>query len=202
MTQKTTGGFSTRAIHHGYDPLDNKGALVPPLYTSATFAFPDTGYGARCFTGEESGYVYTRIANPTLALLASLQAAATFPLAIDESTHLLDTQFFRHPPVRRLVIKPSRHGGLLASAELALRARASGLETVITSALESACGIATLAHLAATVAPDAVHGLATADWLAGDTGLSPPVVDGWMRLPKGHGIGFVMAGEIRGGVAT
>ena len=27
------------------------------------------GYGARCFTGEESGYFYTRIANPTLALL-------------------------------------------------------------------------------------------------------------------------------------
>ena len=42
---------------------------VPPIYTSATFAFPDVGYGARCFTGEESGYFYTRIANPTLALL-------------------------------------------------------------------------------------------------------------------------------------
>ena len=88
------------------------------------------------------------------------------------------------------------HGGLLASTELALRARASGLETVITSALESACGIATLAHLAATVAPDAVHGLATADWLAGDTGLSPPVVDGWMRLPEVNGIGFAKAQRI------
>ena len=64
-----TGGFSTRAIHHGYNPADNQGALVPPIYTSATFAFPDVGYGARCFTGEESGYFYTRIANPTLALL-------------------------------------------------------------------------------------------------------------------------------------
>jgi methionine-gamma-lyase len=80
MSQHTSGGFSTRAIHHGYDPLENKGALVPPLYTSATFAFPDTGYGARCFTGEESGYFYTRIANPTLALLegrlASLEQGA------------------------------------------------------------------------------------------------------------------------------
>ncbi|MBP9896501.1 MAG: aminotransferase class I/II-fold pyridoxal phosphate-dependent enzyme, partial [Giesbergeria sp.] len=64
-----TGGFSTRAIHHGYNPADHQGALVPPIYTSATFAFPDVGYGARCFTGEESGYFYTRIANPTLALL-------------------------------------------------------------------------------------------------------------------------------------
>ena len=70
MSHPTTPqGFSTRAIHHGYNPADHQGALVPPIYTSATFAFPDVGYGARCFTGEESGYFYTRIANPTLALL-------------------------------------------------------------------------------------------------------------------------------------
>jgi methionine-gamma-lyase len=50
--------------------------LVPPIYTSATFAFPDVGYGARCFTGEENGYFYTRIANPTLALLEGRLASA------------------------------------------------------------------------------------------------------------------------------
>jgi len=75
-----TSGFSTRAIHHGYHPADHQGALVPPIYTSATFAFPDVGYGGRCFTGEENGYFYTRIANPTLALLegrlASLEQGA------------------------------------------------------------------------------------------------------------------------------
>lgn len=68
-------GFSTRAIHHGYNPADHQGALVPPIYTSATFAFPDVAYGARCFTGEEAGYFYTRIANPTLALLESRLAS-------------------------------------------------------------------------------------------------------------------------------
>ena len=137
------------------------------------------------------------LADPDPALLASLQATANFPLAIDESTHLFDANFFRHPPVRRLVLKPARHGGLLASTELALRARASGLEVIITSALESACGISALAHLAAAVSPDAVHGLATADWFAGDTGLLPPVVDGRMRLPKGNGVGFAMEGKRR-----
>ncbi len=130
------------------------------------------------------------LADPDPARLASLQAAAAFPLAIDESTHLLDAAFFRHPPLRRLVLKPARHGGLLASTELALRARASGLEVVITSALESACGIAALAHLAAAVAPDAVHGLATADWFVSDTGPAPPVVGGRMLLLQGNGIGF------------
>ncbi len=73
-------GFATRAIHHGYDPLDHQGALVPPIHVSATFAFPTTDYGMRIFTGEQSGYTYTRIANPTLALLearlASLEGGA------------------------------------------------------------------------------------------------------------------------------
>ena len=62
-------GFSTRAIHWGYNPAEHQGALVPPLYTSSTCACPDVAYGARCFAGTEPGYFYTRIANPTLALL-------------------------------------------------------------------------------------------------------------------------------------
>jgi methionine-gamma-lyase len=68
-------GFATRSIHHGYDPLDHQGALVPPVHLSATFAFPDTDDGMRRFTGETAGYVYTRIANPTLALLEARLAA-------------------------------------------------------------------------------------------------------------------------------
>ena len=67
-------GFSTRAIHHGYDPKDHHGALVPPIYLSATFAFPTAEYGAACFAGEASGHFYTRISNPTLALLESRMA--------------------------------------------------------------------------------------------------------------------------------
>ncbi len=79
-TKPQAGGFSTRAIHWGYNPADHHGALVPPVYTSSTFAFPDVAYGARCFAGTEPGYFYTRIANPTLALLearlASLEQGA------------------------------------------------------------------------------------------------------------------------------
>lgn len=75
MNNKHSGfGFSTRAIHHGYDAQDHHGALVPPIYLSATFAFPTAEYGAGCFAGEESGHFYTRISNPTLALLESRMA--------------------------------------------------------------------------------------------------------------------------------
>ena len=74
-TQHTSFGFCTRAIHHGYDPVDHHGALVPPIYLSATFAFPTVEYGAACFAGEASGHFYTRISNPTLALLESRMAS-------------------------------------------------------------------------------------------------------------------------------
>ena len=68
-------GFSTLAIHHGYDPQAHHGALVPPTYHSATFAFPSAEAAARAFAGEGPGYVYTRIGNPTLALFEARMAA-------------------------------------------------------------------------------------------------------------------------------
>lgn len=68
-------GFSTRAIHHGYDPQSHQGALVPPVYQTATYAFPTVEYGAACFAGEAGGHVYSRISNPTLALLEARMAS-------------------------------------------------------------------------------------------------------------------------------
>ena len=67
-------GFSTRAIHHGYNPQDHQGALIPPIYLTSTFTFATAEYGAGCFAGEESGHFYTRISNPTLALLEARMA--------------------------------------------------------------------------------------------------------------------------------
>lgn len=78
-------GFATRAIHHGYDPAEHQGALVPPIYQTATFTFANVAEGAARFAGEAKGNIYTRLGNPTLALLeerlASLeqgQAAVCF----------------------------------------------------------------------------------------------------------------------------
>lgn len=80
MTAASTQGFATRAIHHGHDPQAHQGALVPPVYLTSTFAFPDAAAGGRRFMGEERGYIYTRLGNPTLSLLeerlASLEGGA------------------------------------------------------------------------------------------------------------------------------
>ena len=68
-------GFSTRAIHYGYNSLEHNGAVIPPVYMTSTFAFATAEYGAGCFSGEEHGHFYTRISNPTLALLEARMAA-------------------------------------------------------------------------------------------------------------------------------
>ena len=67
-------GFATRAIHHGYDPLANEGALTPPVHMTSTFAFETAETGGEMFAGERAGHVYTRISNPTLALLEDRMA--------------------------------------------------------------------------------------------------------------------------------
>lgn len=61
--------FSTRAIHHGYNPMDNEGALTPPLHLTSTFAFDSAEAGGEMFAGERPGHIYSRISNPTLDLL-------------------------------------------------------------------------------------------------------------------------------------
>ena len=74
MTSKQGRGFATRAIHHGYDPADNGGALVPPLHLSSTFTFESTDHGAALFAGEREGHFYSRVSNPTVALLEARMA--------------------------------------------------------------------------------------------------------------------------------
>ncbi|WP_144934975.1 methionine gamma-lyase [Pseudomonas alabamensis] len=68
-------GFSTRAIHHGYDPQAHQGALIPPVYQTSTYAFPTVEHGAACFAGEADGHFYSRISNPTLAVLEQRMAS-------------------------------------------------------------------------------------------------------------------------------
>ncbi len=62
-------GLATRAIHFGYDPQDEHGALTPPLHLTSTYAFETAQAGGEIFAGERPGYVYSRVGNPTTDLL-------------------------------------------------------------------------------------------------------------------------------------
>lgn len=69
MSDSTKLCFSTRAIHAGYQASDNGGALNPPLQLSSTFTFESAEHGAQLFAGEAQGHFYSRVSNPTLAVL-------------------------------------------------------------------------------------------------------------------------------------
>lgn len=61
--------FATLCVH-GSGGVDEKtGAVSIPIYQSSTFAFKDAKHGADIFSGEQEGYVYTRIGNPTQSAL-------------------------------------------------------------------------------------------------------------------------------------
>jgi len=67
MTDRTLG-INSRLVHGGYHP-DATGAVNVPIYQSSTFAFRDADHGAALFAGEEAGWIYTRIGNPTVRAL-------------------------------------------------------------------------------------------------------------------------------------
>jgi len=58
-------GKSTKAIHAGNPKLTDFGEVSVPIFQSSTFAFPSADDGAARFSGEKSGYIYTRLGNPT-----------------------------------------------------------------------------------------------------------------------------------------
>jgi methionine-gamma-lyase len=61
-------GFNTKLIHAG--ELDDQfGSATVPIYQTSTFKFETAEEGAKCFSGESNGYIYTRIGNPTIDAL-------------------------------------------------------------------------------------------------------------------------------------
>lgn len=67
--------FETTVIHEGYDAKDMLGSLSTPLFQTSTFTFDSAEQGERRFAGEEDGYIYSRLGNPTVAVLEERIAA-------------------------------------------------------------------------------------------------------------------------------
>lgn len=62
-------GFDTLALHAGQKPDTATGARATPIYQSASFVFPDSDFAVGLFNIERAGHVYSRLSNPTNAVL-------------------------------------------------------------------------------------------------------------------------------------
>ena len=75
MTDEQAPGFSTLAIHAGAAPDPATGARATPIYQTTSFVFDDVDHAASLFGLQAFGNIYTRITNPTNAVLEERVAA-------------------------------------------------------------------------------------------------------------------------------
>ena len=75
MTKPPNFKFDTLSLHAGQQPDTATGARATPIYQSASFVFRDTDYAVGLFNIERAGHVYSRLSNPTTAVLEERIAA-------------------------------------------------------------------------------------------------------------------------------
>ena len=74
-TKPKSHGFDTLSLHAGSRPDPATGARATPIYQTSSYVFPDTDYAAALFNMERAGHVYSRLSNPTCAVLEERIAA-------------------------------------------------------------------------------------------------------------------------------
>ncbi|MCB1362474.1 MAG: O-acetylhomoserine aminocarboxypropyltransferase/cysteine synthase [Rhodobacteraceae bacterium] len=69
MSEKREYGFETLQIHAGARPDPATGARQTPIYQTTAYVFRDADHAAALFNLQEVGYIYSRLTNPTVAVL-------------------------------------------------------------------------------------------------------------------------------------
>ncbi|HXU43094.1 MAG TPA: O-acetylhomoserine aminocarboxypropyltransferase [Burkholderiales bacterium] len=75
MSKPKYPGFDTLALHAGQSPDPATGSRAVPIYQTTSYVFRDTEHAASLFNMERAGHVYSRISNPTVAVLEERIAA-------------------------------------------------------------------------------------------------------------------------------
>ncbi|WP_273851077.1 methionine gamma-lyase [Guptibacillus spartinae] len=75
MTLKGKHRFETKTIHDGYESKSHHNSLASPIYQTSTFTFETAEAGEKRFAGEEPGYIYSRLGNPTVRMLEERMAS-------------------------------------------------------------------------------------------------------------------------------
>ncbi|HKJ91946.1 MAG TPA: PLP-dependent aspartate aminotransferase family protein, partial [Longimicrobiales bacterium] len=89
--------IDTDCIHAGSAPDPVFGAVAPPIFQTSTFVFQSPEQGAARFAGKDPGYIYTRMGNPTIAMLETSVATleeGTAALATASGMAAVSTVFF------------------------------------------------------------------------------------------------------------
>jgi O-acetylhomoserine (thiol)-lyase len=118
-------GFNTRSLHAGYSPDSATHARAVPIYQTTSFTFDDSDHAARLFGLQEFGNIYTRIMNPTTAVLeervASLEnGVAALALSSGQAAQFLTITTIAAPG-DHIVSASTLYGGTFTQFEVTLR---------------------------------------------------------------------------------
>lgn len=123
--QERIFGFNTRALHAGYTPEPTTHARAVPIYQSTSFVFDNSDHAARLFSLQEFGNIYTRIMNPTTAVLeervASLEnGAMALALSSGQAAQFLTINSLLQPG-DEIVSASTLYGGTYTQFDVSFR---------------------------------------------------------------------------------
>jgi o-succinylbenzoate synthase len=124
---------------------------------------------------------------PTIGAWRMLAECSRIPLAADESLQTTDIgALLECGCISRVVLKPTMLGGLRQCMNIHQQAAAVGVESVVTTTLESAVGVWACVNLAAAVdmGQRLAHGLATSSWFSENNGAPPEIENGIIHLSE------------------
>jgi len=120
-----TFGFATKAIHSGAQPDPVTGARITPIYQTASYVFEDVEQAASLFNLHSFGYVYSRLANPTVSVLeeriASLEGGRSAVCAASGHAAQFLTFFTLMEPGDHFIASRNLYGGSLTQFGLSFK---------------------------------------------------------------------------------
>lgn len=117
MTERPAFGFETLQIHAGARPDPATGARQTPIYQTTGYVFRDADHAAALFNLQEVGFIYSRLTNPTIAVLqeriATLEGGVGAVCCSSGHAAQLMALFPLMAPGRNVVASTRLYGGTL-----------------------------------------------------------------------------------------
>ncbi|WP_372605201.1 O-acetylhomoserine aminocarboxypropyltransferase/cysteine synthase family protein [Actibacterium sp.] len=117
MSDAPTYGFDTLQVHAGARPDPATGARQTPIYQTTAYVFRDADHAAALFNLQEVGYIYSRLTNPTIAVLqeriATLEGGVGAVCCSSGHAAQIMALFPLMAPGRNIVVSTRLYGGTI-----------------------------------------------------------------------------------------
>ncbi|MAY46536.1 MAG: O-acetylhomoserine aminocarboxypropyltransferase [Rhodobacteraceae bacterium] len=125
MTDAPTYGFDTLQVHAGARPDPATGARQTPIYQTTAYVFRDADHAAALFNLQEVGFIYSRLTNPTVAVLqeriATLEGGVGAVCCSSGHAAQIMALFPLMAPGRNVVVSTRLYGGTITQFSQTIR---------------------------------------------------------------------------------